>query len=65
MLPSQVFELADDVRYHSYDDAYDQQELTRIAYAVAFDDNLAYAIHPEDLSHNYVNARHLRREYFG
>ena len=31
MLPSRLYELADDVRYHSFDDEGDQQELTRIA----------------------------------
>ena len=65
MLPSQVFELADDVRYNTFDDDSEQRELTRIAYAVAFDDDLAYAISSEDLADQYVNARHLRREYFG
>ena len=62
MLPSQLFELADELHQHGFEDE-DPLYLTRVAYAMEFEDD-CYVISNQSLDAHYNDARHLRREYF-
>ena len=61
MLPSQIFELADDIRYHGYEDE-DPNYMTRLAAACEFEDD-CNIFDKETVFDHYNTFRHLNRGY--